>query len=260
MEKLRKTILPNHYYIWEEKIKERLAQCLKENINFVLLITLFFTFLFVFLLYVGLKPWYSVWVLLLGFLFVFLKYRKIAILEKMYLSVLTASIVPTLILARLIFIECFFFLAELLGKVWPVLLVFPEGSLKKAVYVVKNFVNAQHGWYSEVVVTDEKVKKIGELRNEEKGTKKLIQTWENILKDFVMKENALHHAKLSNLVKLEGKSILLDYKYNTVLSKFLKPPVDLLIKEEDSMGLISFLNSPEATDFIMKLKESLRKD
>lgn len=257
LEKLRKVFLPKVYYNWEEKLKQSVQQKVKESRFFVILLTTLFTLLFGAFVFIGVRPWYSVWVLLLGLLFVFFKYKKIIILEKMYLSVLTASIVPTLILARLIFIESFFFLAEVLGNVWPVqqkmllsvgtlLLVFPEGTVKKAVHLIKTFSQLQSNCCDEFPIKYD----LGQVSGGKKNS--------DFFKGVAIKEKAMHFAKVSNLIKIEGKSILSEYKYVPIISQVLKAPLNEGFNGKYDLEIVSFLNSSEITDFIMKLKETRR--
>lgn len=266
LETLRKKLLPNFYYAWEEKIKTRLEGNLKQSSKFIFLFTLIFLFLFYLTVYFDIRPWFSIWVLLLGCLFVFLKSRKITILEKMYFSTFFSSVIPSLVLARLLFIDSFLFLVEYFGSFTVMqqktiitavttLLVMPEGSGKKLVSGIQHWFD-KSSWRGKLQLSDNFRM---QMLTKNKAPILITQRWDEVLGRVAFKENAMHLGKVSNLVNSYGESVFLQYKYKTVLNSFIKTPAALCFKPELNTSIVSILNSAEFTEYISNLK-AVRKN
>jgi len=76
-ESIRKAVLPKVYYVWENAQKNKMEHLLKENNFLILNLTIFFTLVFICLLKLGLKTWYSVWVFVFGFLYILFRKARI---------------------------------------------------------------------------------------------------------------------------------------------------------------------------------------
>lgn len=263
-ENIRKEVLPKFYYVWENAQKNKIEHLLKEKNFLILNLTIFFTLVFICLLKLGLKPWYSVWVFVFGFIYILFRKANIQkgfrFLEKVYLSVLKTSIIPTLIMARLVFVEA-------LISLWETLLALDLlFSTQKGVILATGILTA--------VVPLEGIKIFGTpavknlvFRPENNGIITVPKLFPKIhlvpgsgsldrslptkLNTFAMLEKGMHLGKLSNLAQLNQ-----NYKYTTLLEPYVEK-VEAIGVERDVL-ILEYLNSPHVKRYCEYLHELRR--
>lgn len=78
LEPLRKKVLPKNYLALEERQAEEIKKVLDKKSIYIFLLTLFLTLLLVisFFMYGKVSVWYSVWVVVFGFLYLLFKKWK----------------------------------------------------------------------------------------------------------------------------------------------------------------------------------------
>lgn len=260
-ESIRKAVLPKFYYFWENAQKNKIEHLLKENNFLILNLTIFFTLVFICLLRIGIRPWYSVWAFVFGFLYVLLKKANIQkglrFLETVYLSVLKTSLIPTLVIARLVFVEALISLWEMLlalelvvptqkgavlatgflTAVMPLdgLRIFGTPAVKNLVFRPEN---------NGIITVPKLFPKIHLLP----GKASLDSSLTTKLNTFAMLEKGMHLGKVSNLAQFNQS-----YKYTTLLEPYVEKAEAIGVTRD---GLIlEYLNSPQVTNYCEYLNE-----
>lgn len=260
-ESIRKIVLPKVYYVWENAQKNKIEHLLKENNFFILNLTIFFTLVFICLLIIGIRPWYSVWAFVFGFLYFLLKKANIQkglrFLETVYLSVLKTSIIPTLVIARLMFVEALISLWEMflalelfvptqkgvvlatgfLTAVMPLdgLRIFGTPAVKNLVFRPEN---------NGIITVPKFLPKIHLVS----GEGSLDSSLPKKLNTFAMLEKGMHLGKVSNLAQFNQ-----NYKYTTLLEPFVEKAEAIGVARD---GLIlEYLNSPQVINYCEYLNE-----
>lgn len=263
-ESIRKIVLPKFYYVWENAQKNKIEYLLKENNFLILNLTIFFTLVFICLLKLGLKPWYSVWVFVFGFLYILFKKANIQkgfrFLETVYLSVLKTSIIPTLVIARLVFVEALISLWEMLLALELVAptqrgVVLATGILTAVVPLegikifgtpaVKNLVFRPEN--NGIITVPKLFPKINLLP----GSGSLDSSLTTKLNTFAMLEKGMHLGKLSNLVQFNQS-----YKYTTLLEPYVEK-AEIISIDRDAL-ILEYLNSSQVKRYCEYLHELRR--
>lgn len=280
-ETLRKKLLPKSYYCWEENLRSSLEKKVKENIFFVFFLTLLFSFLFVFFLYIGIRPWYSIWVFVFGFLVIVI--RKINLVQTIYITVLASSILPTLILFRLILIEAMVYFFEVLANISPlqqkmllgVVLggAVPEALIRKIMETIKQGCSQEEARLlspvqnnTDAFIKDSRNKSLSKLKaileseerrkNSEGIIKSFYKNREALKKlpvsfnRFSLMERVWHIGKASNLNNVG----YISYTYEKLLTPFLETKQRVTFNSQAVINVITLLNSPEVIAYCDYLK------
>lgn len=121
LEPLRKKVLPKNYLALEERQAEEIKKVLDKNSIYIFLLTLFLTLLLVisFFMYGKVSVWYSVWVVVFGFLYLLFKKWKrggfYSFLSNLYLFSLKSTFIPSYIAYRLTIINLALAVTEMLS-------------------------------------------------------------------------------------------------------------------------------------------------
>lgn len=121
LEPLRKKVLPKNYLALEERQAEEIKKVLDKNSIYIFLLTLFLTLLLVisFFMYGKVSVWYSVWVVVFGFLYLLFKKWKrggfYSFLSNLYLFSLKSTFIPSYIAYRLTIINLALVVTEMLS-------------------------------------------------------------------------------------------------------------------------------------------------